>query len=235
MSFFLIDYLPLVHELRDDVVGARETPGATIVSRLDAFIEASKSEALRGDGVLARLYLALDSCGLERTSTQRYFHKMFVFSVLPWIYGKKDFSRFRERILSQNGVTSSEKYNQFTLISTPRRWGKTTSVAIFCASMLYAVPDAWISVYSTGRRASKSLSDMVYKFLKRLEEGAEMQKSNVMVKNTEELFYQGTTASDVRRMFSYPATVQVRIRLGQTFNPFLGTEYIKSSEFSLPR
>lgn len=218
MAFFLIDYLPLVKDLRDDVVISRETPSATIVSRLDAFLDASKSEALRGDGVLARLYLALDSCGLERTSTQRFFHKTFVLSVLPWIYGKKDFSRFRDRVLLQNGIESSEKYNQFTLISTPRRWGKTTSVAIFCAAMLYAVPDAWISVYSTGRRASKSLSDMVYKFLKRLEENAEMQKSNVMIKNTEELFYQGTVASDVRRMYSYPATVQVR-RLFTVFAP----------------
>ena len=213
MGFFLIDYLPLVNELRDDVVISRETPGASIVSRLDAFLDASKSEVLRGDSVLARLYIALDSCGLERTSTQRFFHKTFVLSVLPWIYGKKDFSRFRERILLQNGIASSEKYNQFTLISTPRRWGKTTSVAIFCA-----VPDAWISVYSTGRRASKSLSDMVYKFLKRLEENADMQKSNVLIKNTEELFYQGTVASDVRRMYSYPATVQVRRSLS-TFSP----------------
>lgn len=208
MAFFLIDYLPLVHELRDGIVHRREAPVAPIISRLDAFVNASKSEALRGDAVLARLYTALDACGLERTTTQRFFHKTFVLSVLPWIYGKKDFSRFRERILHQNGVVSSDKYNQFTLISTPRRWGKTTSVAVFCAAMLYTVPDAWISVYSTGRRASKSLSDMVLKFVKRLEESAGLKKSNVIVKNTEELFYGGEVASDVRRMYSYPATVQ---------------------------
>ena len=209
MSFFLVDYLPLMKDLRDSITQGEQAQTTTIVSRLDAFLDASKSEALRGDGVLAKLYLALDSCGMERTSTPRFFHKTFVMSVLPWIYGKKDFSRFRERILSQNGIKNSDSYNQFTLISTPRRWGKTTSVAIFCAAMLYTVPETWISVYSTGRRASKSLSDIVYKFLKRLEESAEMQKSNVMVKNTEELFYQGAVASDVRRMYSYPATVQV--------------------------
>jgi len=210
MGFFLIDYLPMVYELRDGILQHREASILPIVSRLDAFVNASKSEALHGDAVLARLYIALDSCGLERTATQRFFHKTFVMSVLPWIYGKRDFSRFRERILHQNGVVSSDKYNQFTLISTPRRWGKTTSVAVFCAAMLYTVPDAWISVYSTGRRASKSLSDMVHKFVQRLEEGAGLKKSNVIVKNTEELFYGGEIASDVRRMYSYPATVQVR-------------------------
>lgn len=210
MAFYLIDYLPLVNELRDRITRTRrEDDPSVIVSRLEAFVNASRSEALRGDDTLARLHTALDSCGLERTSTQRFFHKTFVLSVLPWVYGKKDFSRFRERILFQNGVSNSDKYNQFTLISTPRRWGKTTSVAVFCAAMLFTVPETWISVYSTGRRASKSLSDMVHKFLKRLEESAGLKKSNVIVKNTEELFYGGDVASDVRRMYSYPATVQV--------------------------
>lgn len=158
---------------------------------------------------MARLYAALDSCGLERTSTQRFFHKKFTESILPWIYGKRDFSRFKERILHEAGV-HVDKYNQYTLISTPRRWGKTTSVGMFVAATLYAVPDAWISVYSTGRRASKALSDLVHKFLKRLEEGAGLKRSNVLVKNTEELFYAGEVGSDVRRLFSYPASVQVR-------------------------
>ena len=65
-------------------------------------------------------------------------------------------------------------------------------------------------MYSTGRRASKALSDLVHKFLKRLEEGAGLKRSNVLVKNTEELFYAGDVGSDVRRLFSYPASVQVR-------------------------
>ncbi|MBE35288.1 MAG: hypothetical protein CMI16_07000 [Opitutaceae bacterium] len=208
-SFFLVDYLPLARELRDAASASRSGAPTRITSRLDAFVDSSKSEALRGDAVLARLYAALDSCGLERTSTQRFFHKKFVESILPWIYGKKDFSRFKERVLHEAGI-HPDKYNQYTLISTPRRWGKTTSVGIFVAATLYAVPDAWISVYSTGRRASKALSDLVHKFLKRLEEGAGLKRSNVLVKNTEELFYAGDVGSDVRRLFSYPASVQVR-------------------------
>ena len=74
--------------------------------------------------------------------------------------------------------------------------------------MLFCVPNAWISVFSTGRRASKSLAEMAHKFLRKLE--GEDEKSRVLVKNTEELFYGGDTATDVRQLFSYPATVQVR-------------------------
>jgi hypothetical protein len=207
--FSLVDYLPLVRELRDDVIDTRVLSNVKLVTRLDAFLDASKSEILAGDTVLAQLYCALDSCGLVRTETQRFFHKSFVLSALPWIYGKKDFSEHRDRVLAQNGVTGSDKYNQFTLISTPRLWGKTTSVALFCAAMLYTVPDAWISVYSTGKRASKSLSDMVAKFIIKLEEGCELKKSNFIVRNQEELHYAGPIGSDIRRMYSYPATVQV--------------------------
>jgi hypothetical protein len=208
MAFLLVDYLPLVSTLRDSIVQQAETAPLRVISRLDAFVDISRNKVLRGDVVLAKLNKALDSCGLERTETQRFFHKMFTLSVLPWVYGSKDFSQFRERILFENGVPSSDKYNQCTLISTPRRWGKTTSVALFCAAMLFSVPEAWIAVFSTGRRASSSLSEMVQKFIKRLEESAKLSKSKVLVKNWEQLFYEGDVASDVRRMYSYPATVQ---------------------------
>jgi hypothetical protein len=137
---------------------------------------------------------------------------------LPWIYGKKDFARYKERILFESGIHPDKavrvlnteyffvnassydepvsicdfkvlfnlrrypEYNQYTLISTPRRWGKTTSVGIFVASVLFSVPESWISVYSTGRRASKALSDLVYKFVMVLEETAGYTKTRVIVK-----------------------------------------------------
>ena len=206
-QFYLIDYLPLAQELRDTVRGENLGNAPNIVPRLDAFVDASRTDTLQGDSVLVKLYLALDSCGLQRTSTQRLFHKQFVQSVLPWVYGKRDFARYKERILF-GGDIHPDKYNQYTLISTPRRWGKTTSVGIFVAAMLFTVPDAWISVYSTGKRASKALSDLVHKFILRLEESAGFTKSRVLVKNTEELFFSGDIGSDKRQLYSYPATVQ---------------------------
>lgn len=179
--FCLIDYLPLARELCDTVLNEKGANAPRIVPLLKAFVDASRSDSLQGDIVLAKLYTALDSCGLTRTSTQRVFHQQFVHSILPWIYGKKDFARYKERILHESGI-HPDKYNQYTLISTPRRWGKTTSVGIFVASVLFSVPEAWISVYSTGRRASKALSDLVYKFVMVLEETAGYTKTRVIVK-----------------------------------------------------
>ena len=79
-------------------------------------------------------------------------------------------------------------------------------MALFVAGMLHTVPDAWISVFSTGRRASKSLAELAHKFLRHLADGG---PDRTLVKNTEELFVKGDRATDVRRLFSYPATVQV--------------------------
>ena len=102
--FCLIDYQPLARELRDAVCNERIANVPKIVPRLKAFVDASRSDSLQGDAVLAKLYSALDSCGLTRTSTQRFFHQQFVHSILPWIYGKKDFARYKERILFESGI-----------------------------------------------------------------------------------------------------------------------------------
>ena len=123
------------------------------------------------------------------------------------MYGPNEFNRYKERILEENGIVLDD-YNPYTLISTPRRWGKTTSVAIFIAACLLTVPHIWISVYSTGRRASKALGDLVHKYLVKMEEATHVKKSGVFIKNTEELFY--GTVNDLRRLYSYPATVQAR-------------------------
>ena len=102
--FCLIDYMPLARELRDAVCNERIANVPKIVPRLKAFVDASRSDSLQGDAVLAKLHNALDSCDLTRTSTQRFFHQQFVHSILPWIYGKKDFARYKERILFESGI-----------------------------------------------------------------------------------------------------------------------------------
>ena len=168
----------------------------------------NKVESLRGDVTIKNLYAAFDLAGLTRTETQRFFHKKFVEAILPHVYGADEFNRYKERILEENGIVFDE-YNPYTFISTPRRWGKTTSVAIFIAGCLLTVPHMWISVYSTGRRASKALGDLVHKYLVKMEEAKNIKKSGVFIKNTEELFYGST--NDLRRLYSYPATVQVRL------------------------
>ena len=201
-------HLELLDALKDDLVQKKHANVENrnqIQSRVEAY--ANKVESLTGDFTIQKLYRAFDLAGMTRTETQVFFHKKFVEAILPHVYGKEEFNRFKERILEENGINSKE-FNQYTLISTPRRWGKTTSVAIFVAACLLAVPNIWISVYSTGRRASKALGDLVHKYLIKMETESRVQKSKVIIKNTEELFY--GEGSDVRRLYSYPATVQVR-------------------------
>ncbi len=81
MKFSIIEYDALMQGIVERI--RRERSEASIdrvrvASRLDAFIETSASESLVGDAVVARLYAALDACGLQRTATQRMFHRKFV-------------------------------------------------------------------------------------------------------------------------------------------------------------
>jgi hypothetical protein len=102
-NFCLIDYTAIAAELCDSIVNENALAAPKIVPLLKAFVDASRNDTLQGDAVMAKLYVALDSCGLTRTSTQRFFHKQFVHSILPWIYGKKDFARYKEKFLFESG------------------------------------------------------------------------------------------------------------------------------------
>jgi hypothetical protein len=106
-NFCLIDYTAIAAELCDSIVNENALAAPKIVPLLKAFVDASRSDTLQGDAVLAKLYVALvciflasnpelksrlvsslskialnfnlrhytlDSCGLTRTSTQRFFH-----------------------------------------------------------------------------------------------------------------------------------------------------------------
>ena len=50
------------------------------------------------------------------------------------------------------------------LISTPRRFGKTISVSMFAAAILFAAPSVELSIYSTCKRISQKLLRNVNKF-----------------------------------------------------------------------
>ena len=52
------------------------------------------------------------------------------------------------------------------LITTPRRFGKTFSVSMFAAAMLYSTAGLEMSIYSTCKRISQKLLNNVWKFLK---------------------------------------------------------------------
>ena len=114
----LVDYKEVLSDIHERVAAdgkTKEETRARVRRRLDAFIDSTTTDALEGDVVVSRLYAALDACGLERTATQRMFHRHFVQASLPHIYSKEVFNKYKERILRSHGVRVDD-YNQYTLI-----------------------------------------------------------------------------------------------------------------------
>ena len=50
-------------------------------------------------------------------------------------------------------------------MSTPRRFGKTISVSMFAAAMMFACPNMELSIYSTCKRISQKLLRNIVKFM----------------------------------------------------------------------
>lgn len=171
------------------------------VSRLDAFLARSGGGKTRGDEVLEAVERALDSFeGYPRSDTQKDFHLAMVNASLPHIYGD-NWENVRERVLHQRGL-DTVLYEM--LICSPRRFGKTTSVSMYCAVMLMHCPETWISVFSTGQRASTLLLDQCARFTKMILINS---LDRVAKHNQENLFIKGDSPSDLRRLFSFPSSV----------------------------
>ena len=151
---------------------------------------------------------AIDRRGWQRSFHQRMFHDNFI-RACARIFWKREpagtFARDHQKILEANGwdCLSGE-----VLVSTPRRFGKTISVSMFAAAMLYSCPNLEMSIYSTCKRISQKLLRNIQKFLELiyLEVGcAHMKEIRV---NMEEIVLQGVECEqDVRVVNSYPSKV----------------------------
>ncbi|KAK3284444.1 hypothetical protein CYMTET_3905 [Cymbomonas tetramitiformis] len=180
-------------------------PARRLEGKLETFkrkrVSEDRTRDVPGDIAIQKLHHYLDSFGMERTNSQKMFHRAFLGATLAHIYGSNDFERHRTRILAQNDM---EDPSFEVLVVTPRRWGKTTSVAMFVAALLLAVPDMWVSVFSTGQRASSSLLEQVCKMVCHVPQGS----TRILRRNQEQVFIRGDSPADVRRMYSYPSSVQ---------------------------
>jgi len=157
-----------------------------------------------GDECMAKLRKNLDSFGVVRSKDQKRFHNEMIRAVLPQIY-KTDLEANLERLLSENSWVDIQ---QQLMIVTPRRWGKTWSVGMFVAAFADAVVGTEQSIFSTGRRASQKLLELVYKFLCRLP-GA---KEKIFKYNVETIWMEGVAPGEehATKIFSYPSKVKIR-------------------------
>ncbi len=122
---------------------------------------------------------SLDSMGLVRTKLQRQFHDRAILANAWWIHGD-DFENDRFAIMEMYRVV--EILCEILCI-TPRRNGKTTMVAMLAAALVYHIPGFRAAIFSTGRRASQALMDLMVTFLLKLPNG----RSRIVRKNQEQL------------------------------------------------
>ena len=112
----------------------------------------------------------------KRSPDQIEFHDAIFQTCAPHIVGKKDYPLVRQQLMRRFGRTES---NMAALIMTPRRWGKTTAVAMAVACMMYCSRGVTIVVFSTGQRMSTTFMDKVRGYYLELEgAGDRVAKSN---------------------------------------------------------
>ena len=169
---------------------------------------------------------ALDRQGWERSYHQRQFHEQFIRACARIFYKTEapgTFQRDHQKLLQHN--PSWKNLSQEILISTPRRFGKTISVSLFAAAILYSAPRVELSIYSTCKRISSKLLRNVKKFLSLIYHELDIHPYRVIRSNCEvsfriptrlishsraqqELMIQGPESKqDVRIVNSYPSKV----------------------------
>lgn len=170
---------------------------------------------------------AIDRRGWLRSFHQRMFHDNFI-RACARIFWKREphgvFAKDHQRILEVNGW---DHLSQEVLVSTPRRFGKTISVSMFAAAMLYSCPNLEMSIYSTCKvssqvlplssftetrekwqRISQKLLRNIQKFLDLIYIELGTPRMKELRINMEEIVIQGDECEqDVRMVNSYPSKV----------------------------
>lgn len=150
---------------------------------------------------LTLLNEALNGFGIERSVGQRGFHRNMTMAIIHKLF-KDDFAENIEFLREQ---FRTNEFKPEVLIITPRRFGKTWAVAMFVAACAYAIEGSNQAIFSTGRRASKSLLDRIHSFLVKLPG----MRERIIVKNVETIHIQGPNGpDDIRKISSYPSKVR---------------------------
>lgn len=151
---------------------------------------------------------ALDKRGWDRSFHQRLFHEEYLKSCAR-IFFKKDgpgaFAMNHNRLLE---INSWESTPQEILVSTPRRFGKTISVSMFAAAMMFSCPNFELSIYSTCKRISQKLLRNIVKFMDLIYLELGVHPYKVLRMNSEEVHIHGNEGhGDLRVVNSYPSKI----------------------------
>ena len=167
-------------------------------------------KVMQGDGKLAlftKFLQAIDKRYMKRSMGQREFHQAFTVACLPHIIGEDEFEKHRAYYLDKFDL---DEFKSEVLVTTPRRFGKTTAVSMFVAALLCCCERMWISIFSTGKRASKALLQQVKEIIDTI---PNMTK-RITSSNVEELWMNPigcNKKAQEARCFSYPSSVKASI------------------------
>jgi hypothetical protein len=140
-----------------------------------------------------------DERGFERSAQQLQFHDMFLRACGRVIY-KKDWAAHEPEIMKLHNWTRCKSE---VAISTPRRFGKTFSVALFVACIALSCPQE-ICVFSPARRASRKMLERILEFVRLVGGESRLCESNMEQARLRP--FNGTGTSLVR---SFPSKVSV--------------------------
>jgi hypothetical protein len=154
----------------------------------------------------------LDENGWRRSHHQRVFHENYIRATARVFFkadGEGAFMRAHQKLLQVNNWANIQSE---VLISTPRRFGKTISVSLFAAALIFSCATCEISIYSTCKRISQKLLRNVLRYLNIIFDALKIPKYKTIRENSEEIILNGPDGiQDIRVVNSYPSKVLIPI------------------------
>ena len=140
-----------------------------------------KISTLEGSASINRIREVILMFIMKPTEAQLLFITSFIDSLTPFLYGD-EWTLNRNEIKQYNNLTE-QMLKPYIACSMPRRFGKTVSVAMLVASLLYAVDGIRVLIFSKSLRQVKLMGEQVRKLFFELPGSKQM-----VVKNNQELF-----------------------------------------------
>jgi hypothetical protein len=132
-----------------------------------------------------------------RSNTQRRFHEAFLNACVRYLYCHDSVPPDYREIMDANKWVD---IRQQCLCMTPRRFGKTVAVGMFVGAMALVIPGCEQAIFSTGRRASGKLLELVTQLVSQVPGGSER-----IVKSNQETVWISHPGGTVAKINSYPS------------------------------
>lgn len=154
-----------------------------------------------GDLRVDRIRNLLDSGfgKIRRSKMQIDFHEAFLAATSRHIYAHDDQAVDWARVKEKQGWSDTRSV---VLCQTPRRFGKTWSVALFIAAYALCVGGSEQSIFSTGKRASGKMLDLIKQFCLK---SMGFDPKNILKSNAEVLVIRHPEDGSRSIVNSYPA------------------------------